>query len=95
MRSPSGRNHISTISDHDRTNGRVDIYLEREHRGQLCEEGLELVADGRPQVAGGVHGESLHEGGDVLQAVQHCSPCWQTLLVVQTLQDRRANQVIQ
>lgn len=71
--------------------GRVDIYLERKHRGQFCEKGLELVADGCPQVAGRVHGESLHEGGNVLQAVQHCSPCWQTLLVVQTLQGIKAN----
>ena len=64
---------------------RVNIYLQREHGGQFGEEGLELVADGRPQVAGRVHGESLHEGGDVFQAVQHCAPCWQTLLVVQAL----------
>lgn len=74
--------------------GRVNIYLERKDRGQFCEEGLELVADGRPQVAGGVHGESLHEGGNVLQAVQHCSPCWQTLFVVQTLQGIKGNQII-
>lgn len=72
-------------------NGGVDIYLERKHRGQFCEEGLELVADGCPQVAGGVHGEGLHEGGNVLQAVQHRSTRWQTLLVVQTLQDIKAN----
>lgn len=67
-------------------NGRVDIYLKRKDRGQFCEEGLELVADGCPQVARRVHGESLHEGGNVFQAVQHCAPCWQTLLVVQTLE---------
>lgn len=70
--------------------GRVDIYLERKHRGQFGEEGLELVADGGPQVAGGVHGESLHEGGHVVQAVQHCAPCWQTLLVVEALEGTEA-----
>ena len=60
---------------------------QRQHGGQPGEEGLELVADGGPQVAGGVHGQGLHEGGNVLQAVQHSAPCWQALLVVQTLQD--------
>lgn len=74
-------------------NGRVDIYLERKHRGQFCEEGLELVADGCPQVARGVHGESLHEGGNVLQAVQHCAPCWQTLFVVQALEGTKAQTI--
>lgn len=64
----------------------VDGYLQRKHRGQFSEEGLELVADGGPQVAGGVHGEGLHEGSDVVQAVQHSASCWQTLLVVQPLQ---------
>lgn len=67
-------------------NGRVDIYLQRKHRGQFCKEGLELVADGCPQVAGRVHGESLHEGSNVVQAVQHRAPCWQTFLVVQALE---------
>lgn len=71
-------------------NGRVDIYLERKHGGQFCEEGLELVADGGPQVARRVHGESLHEGGYVFQAVQHRAPCWQTLLVVQALEGTEA-----
>lgn len=65
--------------------GRVDIYLQGKHRGQLCEKGLELVADGSPQVARRIHGESFHEGGNVFQAVQHCAPCWQTLFVVQPL----------
>lgn len=74
-------------------NGRADIYLQRKHRGQFREEGLELVADGRPQVAGGVHGESLHEGGNVVQAVQHCAPCWQTLLVVQALEGTEAQTI--
>lgn len=67
-----------------------DIYLQRKHRGQFCEEGLELVADGCPQVAGRVHGECLHEGGNVVQAVQHCAPCWKILFVVQALGGREA-----
>lgn len=65
--------------------GRVSIYLERQHRGQFSEEGLELVADGRPQVARRVHWEGLHESGNVFKTVQHSAPCWQTLLIVQSL----------
>lgn len=68
--------------------GRVGIYLQRKHGGQFRKEGLELVADGRPQVARGVHGESLHEGGDVVQAVQHGAPCREALFVVQALVGR-------
>lgn len=71
-------------------NGGVNIYLQRKHTGQFCEEGLELVADGCPQVAGRVHGKSLHERGNVVQAMQHSAPCWQTLFVVQSLWGTRA-----
>lgn len=73
--------------------GRVDIYLQRKHGGQFGEEGVELVADGCPQVAGGVHGEGLHEGGDVVQAVQHGAPSWKALFVVQALTGREAETI--
>lgn len=60
-------------------------YLKRQNTREFGKEGLKLITNCGPEVAGGIHRQGFHEGSNVFQTAEHRTPCWQILFVVQTL----------